>query len=231
MFRQITLLAWALCARIVCSLDCEELAAHCQEYEKQEHLTVDRLMSLSIPWPLTAEILREYQPVGEAFCRYSNNTGYCVRDLLASCPEFLPDNPSGWYDSEKKIAMARLCATTIAPVRYFRAVSHCRQHDPKLQQSFRRAAEAAARDEVDDVPVNSYPDDIPVNSHPVCGRVEYCHVNAAGIEDVSGPAGAKMAAYCGAEAVETIRESARQIYAAHCQNDTDSHNVRVLAQR
>ncbi|XP_055356991.1 uncharacterized protein LOC129602059 [Paramacrobiotus metropolitanus] len=230
MFRQLALFAWALCARIVVSLNCEELAAQCQEYERQEHLTVERLMSLSIPWPLTAEILLEYQPVDEAYCRYSNNTGHCVRDLLTRCPEFLEDDSSGWYGSELKIALARLCATSIAPVNYFRAVSHCRQHDPKLQQFLRRAEEATARDEVEEVPVNS---------HPVCGRVEYCqeggvgrpymNVNVARIEKFIGPASAQKAAYCGAEAVQTIRESAVQIYAAHCLNDSelDSDNVRV----
>ncbi|XP_055354346.1 uncharacterized protein LOC129599996 [Paramacrobiotus metropolitanus] len=232
MLRQITLFSLAVFARIVVSLDCEELAAQCQEYGKQERLTVERLMSLSISWPLTAEALREYQPLDEAFsfavfsmrllCRYSNNTGHCVRNLLTSCPEFLQDNPSGWFDSEMLIAKGRLCATSIAPVQYYRALSHCRQHDPTLQQSVRRAAEATARDEVEDVPVNS---------HPVCGHVEYCHVNAAGIEDASGEAGAKMAAYCGAEAVETLRESAVQIYAAHCLNENDSDNAIRLIQR
>ncbi|XP_055328844.1 uncharacterized protein LOC129581662 [Paramacrobiotus metropolitanus] len=222
MLRQLSLFAWALCARSVCSLDCEELTARCREYGKQERLTVERFMSLSIPWPVTAEILREYQPVDEAFCRYSNQSGYCYRDLLTSCPEFLQDHPKGWYAAENYIAMGRLCATSIAPVKHFRAVSHCRRHDPKLQQSFRRAAKTAAKDRVDDVPINS---------HPGCGRVEYCYFNAAAITESSGPAGAARAAHCGEEAVETIRESARQIYAAHCLNDSERHNIRTGVQR
>ncbi|XP_055356184.1 uncharacterized protein LOC129601414 [Paramacrobiotus metropolitanus] len=137
MFRQILMLAWALCARIVVSLDCEELAAQCREYGKQEHLTLERLMSLSIPWPLTGRFCRNYhislwaKPFAVFLCALIVNAGASqilqperalrTRPALTRCPEFLADNPSGWYDSEMLVAMGRLCATSIAPVKYFRA--------------------------------------------------------------------------------------------------------------
>ncbi|XP_055343161.1 uncharacterized protein LOC129591516 [Paramacrobiotus metropolitanus] len=200
-------------AYAVGSETCDELQAKCTAYKKAERPTVNSLATVvpgsSSTWPVTEQLLQEYRQLGEQHCREFNNTGYCLRELFSRCPESYGNHTTGssewdgWYDAEMQIALARVCETTIGPVKLHRAASHCFKTDGTL---FMRCCYIGP----------DHGPDYNKQMNATTAHQKLCHRIKEVAERMSGSPSTDLVAKCGQDAVETIRAAYQQIHTAHC---------------
>ncbi|XP_055349292.1 uncharacterized protein LOC129596127 [Paramacrobiotus metropolitanus] len=188
---------------------CAELDQQCETLYRQSRSVANRLMGRepNSSWPnMTTQVVRDDRPLGDAYCRWSNDSGHCVSNLYDQCPDAYNIRKKlydGWYFSELRLAMARVCDTTISAVKFFRAVDHCfkRSRGPFMDCCF--------------IPPSDFHDKNPnatVARQNICGRFKAIE------EGINGPRGSQVIEKCGQDSVETIKEVFQQLHTAHCVN-------------
>ncbi|XP_055343133.1 uncharacterized protein LOC129591489 [Paramacrobiotus metropolitanus] len=206
----VTVAALALCAFLAAPVvgeTCEELKAQCDELHRGDDGYTNRLLPStadSSMWPVSAADLQKYRPFGDAYCRRGVDLGNCMKKLYSRCLEEYDREKSvynGWYGPEWQIITGGLCNTTIGPVKFFRAVTHC---SLKNRSKFFSCCFLKAH-----APHEQ-------NGNAAVAHQNICAELKATVERLSGADGAEIGGKCGQDAVDTLKEAHEQLQAGYC---------------
>ncbi|XP_055343146.1 uncharacterized protein LOC129591499 [Paramacrobiotus metropolitanus] len=193
---------------------CEELHKQCRDHLAKERPEVVKMETLApgsnATWPVTEGTLQEYRDRGDAYCRRVNESAVYLKDLFNRCPGFqdqrnLLADYFTWYDFEMRMVFARLCGTTVGPVKFFRAVKHCSKHGLRL---FWACCEPNYLED----------HDVERNATAPTAHRKICQTIQKVMGRISGPRGQEMSGKCGQDAVDAIKKAYTELYPVHCLN-------------
>ncbi|XP_055343061.1 uncharacterized protein LOC129591434 [Paramacrobiotus metropolitanus] len=155
-------------------------------------------------WPVSEADLQQYRPSADAYCRRGVELGNCMKKLYSRCPEVYnseKDTYRGWYGPEWLIVTGGLSNTTVGPVKFFRAVTHCSPPDQSKFFSCCFLKPYAPHEE---------------NGNASVAHQNICEQLKVTVERISGADGVEFGGKCGQDAVTAIKEAHEQLRSSYC---------------
>ncbi|XP_055357213.1 uncharacterized protein LOC129602244 [Paramacrobiotus metropolitanus] len=125
-----------------------------------------------------------------------------MKSLYTQCPALKDDAAAtgGWYNAEFRLFLGALCSTTVGPVKYLRALSHCNEEDEDALDGCCNHL---------DMPAGSGENDNASVAHQrFCNKLKKTASYFDGAHDV--------AAKCGQDVEQALKDAFKQAHTAYC---------------
>ncbi|XP_055356358.1 uncharacterized protein LOC129601543 [Paramacrobiotus metropolitanus] len=186
---------------------CDELRERCDALPNANWTFIDDEALRNLPWPATKEEYTPFRALADEYCRKTNASALCKKDLITRCPDD-PQVKGRWYQSfcpssiEWSLSWVALCQSDVNPLWYYRAHRYCdiRSHsvDFKLHK------------ELEQWP---YQSNVTINNAKslICQHLDDC------VNRLDGPLYEWLSVDCGSDAVvDTMRDGCRARHTAFC---------------